>query len=795
MAEPLRAPPPSRDLRRRNAALLASARRIEVKNPDDLMWLKRQRQEWQTSAWQYNDTLGEINFAHRYKANMLSRVNIFPAWRADPNADPVPMDPDDVPDNAPPDYKELAVNAKVELERLAGPAGTYGPILAPMAWNLALVGECYLVGLPDEDDPDGELFDVLSIDELKIADASRGEVSVRAYPGDNEGMPLDPNTFFLRVWRRHPRWRNLADAPMSALLDVCEELALLGRAIMASARSRLNAGILGLPQEMLFTDGLDLPDDGGQTRRDPFMADLEEAMTQPLLDPGHPSTLVPLLLRAPAEYLEKIRHLLLDRPIDAQQLAERQELRVRLATGLDLPAEILLGLADANHWSAWAIDEQTWKAHLEPDMVLILESLTKGFLQPALTAAGFDPRGVIISHDASDLLGDENEFDRAALMHSPEHRVVSHAFLRRKGGASEDDAPTDDELKNWPGGAGPAPPPGAEPGGPPPAQAGPPGDQAQVEKGPPPEPQPAVTAAGRKKPDLQRLAERLTQIDRELRLQVIEKANQAVHHALERAGASLRRRLQGDKKLAFQLRDTPNLQLAAAIGKARVGAWDLTEEQLIEDNIDEFQDWYLARTARAKRAALLAIYREFGEVPEQGALDNYEAESEHNIVESFTHIAEAIHDAAHHHIFSPHPEAPAAGEFDAFSRIPTGIVREALGRAGGNAFAPMATPQPEPEPSYVTMRPFGGIATGEATDDLLRLTFGVTAEGGRWLYGDPASRTRPFEPHYDLDGVTFSDWNDEILRNPFAFPDTEFFFPGDHSTCQCDYIPILQAGE
>jgi hypothetical protein len=34
----------------------------------------------------------------------------------------------------------------------------------------------------------------------------------------------------------------------------------------------------------------------------------------------------------------------------------------RIAIGLDMPPEILIGLQDANHWTAWQIDEQTWKA-------------------------------------------------------------------------------------------------------------------------------------------------------------------------------------------------------------------------------------------------------------------------------------------------------------------------------------------------------------------------------------------------------------------------------------------------
>src|SRR5262245_46079565 len=84
-----------------NAALLASARRLKTTEPDDLKWLQKQRQGWQTQAWMFNDTVPEVNFAHRYLQNVLSRLRIFPAWRPDPNAQPIPLDPDEPPDDVP----------------------------------------------------------------------------------------------------------------------------------------------------------------------------------------------------------------------------------------------------------------------------------------------------------------------------------------------------------------------------------------------------------------------------------------------------------------------------------------------------------------------------------------------------------------------------------------------------------------------------------------------------------------------------------------------------------------------
>jgi hypothetical protein len=38
-------------------------------------------------------------------------------------------------------------------------------------------------------------------------------------------------------------------------------------------------------------------------------------------------------------------------------------------------------------------------------------------------------------------------------------------------------------------------------------------------------------------------------------------------------------------------------------------------------------------------------------------------------------------------------------------------------------------------------------------------------------------------------------WEDDVLVNPDSWPPYDFYFPGDHETCQCDFIPRLEAGQ
>jgi len=61
----------------------------------------------------------------------------------------------------------------------------------------------------------------------------------------------------------------------------------------------------------------------------------------------------------------------------------------------------------------------------------------------------------------------------------------------------------------------------------------------------------------------------------------------------------------------------------------------------------------------------------------------------------------------------------------------------------------------------------------------------------QWVVGFPS---RPFQPHQDLAGVTFRDWQDEALTNLGGFPPTSHLYPGDHNGCLCDTIPLLAKG-
>jgi hypothetical protein len=115
--------------------------------------------------------------------------------------------------------------------------------------------------------------------------------------------------------------------------------------------------------------------------------------------------------------------------------------------GLDVPKDIVSGLANVKYSNALQIDESLYKAHIEPLMLLIVDALTVMYLRPYLIANGYSPeevRNVCIWYDPSQVA---TRNDRAADADMGFDKLaISYDTWRRAHGFSEADAPTPDEL-------------------------------------------------------------------------------------------------------------------------------------------------------------------------------------------------------------------------------------------------------------------------------------------------------------------------------------------------------------
>jgi hypothetical protein len=232
----------------------------------------------------------------------------------------------------------------------------------------------------------------------------------------------------------------------------------LNRTFRATARSRLNAGALYLPDGLSvaaspdpdypFDNESDLyPAATPEEMGDEFEDQLIDAMTTPIRDEDSASAVVPLIIRGPAELGDRIKQFKFERSFDPSLAQRADRVLERILQGLDVPKDIITGLANVKYSNALQIDESLYKAHIEPLMLLIADALTVVYLRPYLIANGYDKsevEKVVVWFDPSAVA---TRNDRAADADSGFDRMaVSFDTWRKTHGFSDSDAPTPQEV-------------------------------------------------------------------------------------------------------------------------------------------------------------------------------------------------------------------------------------------------------------------------------------------------------------------------------------------------------------
>ena len=422
--------------RERQSALVAS---VSPERRQRAAGSTRSARDWQGRALFYYDNVGEIHYAATWYGNGMSKVRFYIEERDDAGE------------------AEESEDAEIAgfIDRIRDFAGERDTILKPYGQLMFLNGECFLfVSLNEWDE---EEWCVLSVMELKRVDGGyerslpdgNTKVYREAKAGDDGSFSLGKDeAIAYRIWNRHPRSTYVADSPLLGVMNVCEEVYTLTQTISARSRSRLaGAGILAIPNTLGFVRPSGEPDD------DPdqvdFVTELTEAMMTPIEDPLHAGSVVPLVVEGDPESIDKIKHITFHDPGDKWP---EEGLRVqsveRLAAGLDLPIEVLLGTGDANHWTAWKIDEDAWKAHLQPFVEAFCRNLTAGYLWPSMISAGKtreEARRYRIGYDAAELIVAPDRTDDTLQLW--DRYAISNERLVEEFGFCEDDMPDDEEIK------------------------------------------------------------------------------------------------------------------------------------------------------------------------------------------------------------------------------------------------------------------------------------------------------------------------------------------------------------
>lgn len=401
--------------------------------------------DWQEQAWKYLELVGELAYYVSWRSASASRVRLVASVLGE---DGQPTG--DLPDE---DDAEAARVREI-VNAIAGGAAGQSALLKRGVYLLTIPGEYWaamVVRDPAREQSEGSLvvptpetvrrttplreeWFTFSRDEI----TTRGDQVFLSLP-DGTKHEFDPQVdLMFRVWEPHPKKASQPFSPVWSNRAVLNEIVKSTATIDNAAKSRLvGNGLMFIPQEMSLpsqnspmAQPVGSPPVSGNT--DPAwepstsqeLQDLiYEVASTAIKDPDSLAALIPIIAAAPGEWIKNIQWLRPSSDVPETALKTRTEAIRRLAMGLDVAPERLLGIGEnSNHWAAWAIGDDDVRIHIAPPVETICHAYTQEVLRPKLIEEGIDPDKYVLWHDDTRLTQDPDKkaeakeaFDRGAL--------------------------------------------------------------------------------------------------------------------------------------------------------------------------------------------------------------------------------------------------------------------------------------------------------------------------------------------------------------------------------------------
>lgn len=379
---------------------------------------------WQIEAWRHYDMCGELRYATGWKGNACAQAIMYAA-------------------DIDPETGQLTGPTTNQTIRDIAGAVLGGPVKRPqnirtIVLNLEMAGEAYVVVVAETRKGHGDKWLVVSGTELYQSSGADIEYTS---PDTGERVRLGAKDTLIRIWNGHPRLQLAADSAVRALLPTLREIEKSSQNIAARLDSRLiGAGLLISPTEADFPT-----EDDSEPEEDYSLSKLLYKNAQAsLADPGSAASQVPIIAEVPAEFADGFRHITFETPLSKEVIQLRDSAIARLAGGLDLPREVLEGMGDSNHWSAWQVAEETYRTHLVPVLDVITDALTVAYLHPIATAAKVpDVDQYMLAFDGSALIGEPDPLTQ--VLELLDRGLITLEAALRMLHIPEDYAPTDDE--------------------------------------------------------------------------------------------------------------------------------------------------------------------------------------------------------------------------------------------------------------------------------------------------------------------------------------------------------------
>lgn len=381
--------------------------------------------EWQAEAWRLYDIVGELRFLANWIGDSVSQAHLYVT---------------EVNENG----EETGPTEQEAIGRLAAfPFGTGAQRddnLRLTGIDLAVPGEGWIV-VENWFNLNEQIWYVLTNSQIE----RKGDRIIVCRPrfagGERIELQRDKD-LLIRMWRPHPNSIDEADSPTRAAIPPLREIELLTKREFAELESRLTgAGLMFMPEGFDYPRGEDDPEDISG-----FMAFLQRAVAKAIQNQADASALVPIMATIPDQFIEHLDKL---KPITfwselSSQITDMKEKAIgRVAASFEIPSELLSGLGDANHWTAWAISEEGIK-RIRPYLATVADALTRGFLQPYLQAAKVENwQRFVYAFDTAPLAVRPNRMDEALQLW--DRFLITDGEAVRSGAFSEEQMPDETE--------------------------------------------------------------------------------------------------------------------------------------------------------------------------------------------------------------------------------------------------------------------------------------------------------------------------------------------------------------
>lgn len=385
---------------------------------------------WSATAWQMYEQCGELRYICTWKQGALSRCLLVASEIDQKTGRPT----------------GTTTNARVRdiVRDIAGGPTGQKQLVGRLGVFLTVPGEGYVAVIVRGEGRD-ETEEWHLLDRAEITTKGT-EIVLALADGTKHTYDKERGDVLFRVWNPHPRISTDADSPVRSVLPAFLEIVQATTAIRHAAKSRLIGGkILMLPSQLSLPmsqsapraapvdpDAPTLPppppaavDQGSAQDVQDMLFDVAEAAAK---DPDSGAAHLPIVITADGEHIKNATLIDLHSDINKEQLEIRAAAIRRVALGMDIPAEVLLGISEMNHWNAWAMQDDAIQVHIVPLLETIADALTTALLRPTIERINreegldIDPDDYVVWFDTTALTEDPDKapeardaFDRGAL--------------------------------------------------------------------------------------------------------------------------------------------------------------------------------------------------------------------------------------------------------------------------------------------------------------------------------------------------------------------------------------------